>query len=82
MEECNNATLSDLDAAADLFRDALDRRPAPHPLRGFSLRDLADALLTRFSLTGLLQDLDKAMTLLAEQVIGWKSQLDVRNHPF
>ena len=64
---CKNAvSLPDLDTAIDLFRQALDRRPALHPLRSDSLKDLARALVTRFSLTNQLQDLNQAIFLLDE----------------
>ncbi|KIM75665.1 hypothetical protein PILCRDRAFT_13440 [Piloderma croceum F 1598] len=59
LEECNAAVpLSDLDTAISLFQETLDRRPAPHPLRSDSLKDLAGALVARFSLTNQRQDLD------------------------
>jgi hypothetical protein len=59
-------SLSNLDTAIYLFREALDQRAAPHPLRSESLKDLAGALVTRFSLTNQYSDLDQAMVSLAQ----------------
>lgn len=88
-QECykNAAPISNLDTAIHLFREALDRRPPPHPLRSDSRKDLARALFARFSLIGQFQDLDQAIFLLGEVMqelddisMGTRgeSQLDVR----
>jgi hypothetical protein len=61
------APLSDLETSISLFRQALDRRPAPHPLRSDSISDLAVALVTRFSLANQRQDLEEAKLLRGEQ---------------
>ncbi|KIM82633.1 hypothetical protein PILCRDRAFT_70495, partial [Piloderma croceum F 1598] len=58
------ASLSTLDTAIYLFREALDRRPTPHPMRSNSLKDVAGALVTRFSLTNQSQDLDQGIQIL------------------
>lgn len=63
--------LSDLDAAVRLFRDALDRRPAPHPLRLDLIKGLTSVLVTRFSLTDRYQDLDQALLLHGEMLNVW-----------
>ena len=69
LEECNAASsLSDLDTVIYLFRKALNQRLAPHPMRSRSLKDLAEALLTRFCLTNRLEDLDQAILLHNEVV--------------
>ena len=60
------ASLADLETAIYLFREALDRRPAPHPLRSDSLNDLAAALVTRFVQTNQRRDLDEALQLRFE----------------
>jgi hypothetical protein len=69
LEECTNAApFSDLDTAIHLFQEALNRRLAPHPLRSDSLKDLAGALVTKFSLTTQRQDFDEALLLCCEFV--------------
>ena len=79
LQECRvAASLSNLDNVIDLFGQAFYRRPTPHPLRVDSLRNLADALLTRFSLTNRSEDLDNAASLYVNMVIEWQSQVDVR----
>jgi hypothetical protein len=54
----------------------LDRRPAPHPLRLNSAKDLAGALVLRFSYTKQDEDLDSAMVLRAEAVREWQDIFD------
>jgi hypothetical protein len=67
LAECKaEASLADLETAIYLFREALDRRPAPHSLRSDSLNDLAAALVTRFSQTNQSRDLDEAIQLRCE----------------
>jgi len=87
LQECKDTTpLSDLNTAIYLFHDVLNRRPAPHPLRSASLKDLVRALMTRFNVTNQRQDLDQAILWLVEVVcerygvlagFGGQSQLDV-----
>lgn len=77
LEECKNAApLSDVNTAIYLFREALDRRPAPHPLRLNLVKDLAGALVLRFSYTKQDEDLDSAMVLRAEAVSEWQDIFD------
>jgi hypothetical protein len=67
LDECKHAvSLSHLDNAVYMFQETLDRRPGSHPLQSKSLKDLAGALLTRFSLTHQYEDLDLAIVLLRE----------------
>jgi hypothetical protein len=67
LEECNDsASLSDLDTAIYLFRETLNKPPASHPPRSHSLKGLAGALVTRFSLTKQHEDLDKSLSLRDE----------------
>jgi hypothetical protein len=69
LEECRDAaSLSDLDTAIYRFNKALDQHSAPHPMRSHSLKNLAEALLIRFSLINRLQDLDQAISLHSEVV--------------
>lgn len=69
LEECKyTAPLSHIDTAVYLFREALNRRPAPHPLWSDSVKDLAGALLTRFSWTNQHQDLSQAILLYGKMV--------------
>ncbi|KIM75667.1 hypothetical protein PILCRDRAFT_78642, partial [Piloderma croceum F 1598] len=71
LEECKDAAmLSNLDTAIYLFREALNQRPAPHPLQSDSIKDLAAALVTRFSLTNQRHDLAQAISLLTEGMDG------------
>jgi hypothetical protein len=64
LEECKHAApLSDLDVAIHQFQEALDRRPTPHPLRSGSLKDLAGALVIKFSMTKQHEDLDQSLLL-------------------
>ena len=78
LEECKHAApLSDLDAAIHQFQEALDRRPAPHPLRSSSLKDLAGALVIRFSLTKQHEDLDRSLLLRGEVQTGEEFRIDV-----
>ena len=68
------ASLSTLDNAIYLFRETLNRRPTPHPMRSNSLKDVAGALLTRFSLTKQRQDLDQAIQMWGEVLMGIEGQ--------
>jgi hypothetical protein len=69
LAECKDAApLLDLETAIYLFREALDRRPVPHPLRSDSLDDLSEALVTRFIQTNQRQDLEEAILLHGEVV--------------
>jgi len=71
LEECKAAaSLSDLDTAIGLFEEILARCPLPNPLRSDSLKDLAGALLTRFSLTTHPQDLEHALSRFIDLVNG------------
>jgi hypothetical protein len=80
LEECTNAApLSSLDTAVYLFNESLDRRPAPHTFRSDSLKDLAGALLVRFSLTNQRQDLNQAISMCQEVIREmYNTGLDVR----
>jgi hypothetical protein len=83
LEECKDAApLSDLDTAIYLFREALDMRQVPHPLRSDSLKDLAAALVTRFSLTSQREDLDEAILMFHKAGVNVLAGilLDVRTH--
>ena len=65
--ECKGAApFSDLETAIYLFREALARCPQPHSLQLDSFKDLAAALLTRFSFTNNREDLDEALTLFCQ----------------
>jgi hypothetical protein len=76
LEECKPAaSLSTLDTAIYLLREALDRCPTPHPMRSNSLKDVAGALVTRFSLTNRRQDLDQAIQMWGEVLMGIEGQL-------
>jgi hypothetical protein len=78
LEECKAAaSLSDLDTAISLFREALNQRPPPHPLRSDSLKDLAGALVTRFSLTNQRQDLDQAIQMCDEVLTAIEGQFQL-----
>jgi hypothetical protein len=69
LDECKDAaSLCDLNTAIYLFGEAVNQRPAPHPLRSDSLMDLAAALVTRFNLTNQDQDICQAMSLYSEAV--------------
>jgi hypothetical protein len=69
LEECKaEASLADLETAIYLFREALDRRPAPHPLRSDSIKQLAAALVIRYTQTDQPQDLDEAILLHYEDM--------------
>lgn len=69
LAECKKAApISALNTAIDQFREALDQRPAPHPLRSNSLKNLAAALVSRFSHTNRREDLDDALFLLCDKM--------------
>jgi hypothetical protein len=70
------ALLSDLETAIYLFREALDRRPSPNPLRSDSLEDFAEALVARFMWTSQIQSLDEVCLLHCEIVNLWKDRLE------
>jgi hypothetical protein len=86
-EECKNAgLLLDLDTSISLFGEALDLRPEGHSLRSDSLKNLAAALVTRFSITRQNQDFHRIIGLLCDLVrglphpstaAGYESLLDV-----
>lgn len=61
MEYEESTKLSDLETAVNLFREALVQRPAPHPLRTDSRRDLSRALVVRHWEAGQIEDLDEAI---------------------
>jgi hypothetical protein len=78
LKECQATdSLSALDTTIYLFREALDRRPTPHPMRSNSLKDVARVLFTRFTLTNESQDLDQAIQMWGEET-GGQTQLSVR----
>ncbi|KAF8501303.1 CHAT domain-containing protein [Gautieria morchelliformis] len=56
----------DLEEAISLHREALELRPAPHPLRSDSLNNIANALSTRFEQSGRHEDLEEAISLHRE----------------
>jgi hypothetical protein len=75
LEECKAAaSLSTLNTAIYLFREALDRRPTPHPMRSNSLKDIAGALVTRFNLINQRQDLYQAIQIWGEVLMGMERQ--------
>jgi hypothetical protein len=59
-----NCMLAGCNPAAhiNLLRETLLRHPAPHPYRTDSVIDFATALVTEFSETSQLQDLDEAIS--------------------
>jgi hypothetical protein len=82
LKECNDAaSVVDLNTAIFLFQEALNRRPVPHPLHSDSLKDIAAALVTRFTVANDREDLDEAMSLFREAVSGMVSQPEVRVSP-
>ena len=69
LEECKDAaSLSNLNTSIYLFHKALNLRPPPHPFRTDSLRDLAEALATRFYLTNRYQDFYQAFALRGQVI--------------
>jgi hypothetical protein len=67
--ECKHAvSLSHIDTAVYIFQEVLERRPESHPSQPMSLKNLAGALLTRFSLSNRYEDLDQAIVLLRESM--------------
>jgi hypothetical protein len=60
------AQISSLDGAILLHQNALHLRAAPHVQRSASLRGLGLAFAERFHLTGKLQDLHEAISLLRQ----------------
>lgn len=75
------ASLSDLDTAIHLFREAVNRRPAPHPLRLDSFGDLAAALVTRFCLTDKREDLHEAFSLYDQVATGPVRGIEAGDQP-
>jgi hypothetical protein len=64
LEECKEAaSLPNLNTSIYLFHKALNLRPPPHPFRTDSLKDLSEALATRFYLTNQCQDFYQAVAL-------------------
>ncbi|RXW14223.1 hypothetical protein EST38_g11631 [Candolleomyces aberdarensis] len=59
-------TLTDLDRAISLYREALKLRPSPHPNRSIPLNNLGSALLDRHWLTGNMVDLEEAISVYSE----------------
>lgn len=55
--------VTDLDAAVQLMRRALESSPTGHPDRPMYLSNLGDVLRTRFEHTGTPEDLDEAIAL-------------------
>jgi hypothetical protein len=70
-------SLSTLDTAIYLFREVLDLRPTPHPMRSNSLKDVAGALFTRFTLSNETDYLYQAIEMWSEEAEG-QFQLSVR----
>jgi hypothetical protein len=69
LNECHKAaSISSLDTAITLHRDALHIRTLPHASRPASLSSLASALYSRFYRTGQLQDLDEAVSIYRESL--------------
>lgn len=68
--------ISKLDTAVSLLRDALILQPRLDAQRSASLSGLAMALMTRFTLTSRLQDLDEAILLFSEAL-----ELPLENRP-
>ena len=62
------ASISSLDTAISLHRDALRIQTPPHVSRPASLAGLASALHSRFYRTGHVQDLDEAVSLCQEAI--------------
>jgi hypothetical protein len=75
------ASLSDLNTAIYLFREAVNRRPAPHPLQLDSLGDLAAALVTRFLLTDKREDLHEAFSLYDQIATGTVRGIETGDQP-
>ena len=84
LEGCKDtAVFSHLDIAIHLFRQVLEQRPAAHPLRADSLKDLARALSTRFSFTKQHEDLEQAILLrveIVQQVQGMSAEGPLQNN--
>jgi hypothetical protein len=69
-----------LDTAIHLLRQSLAQRPVPHSRRPDSLDRLATALVTRFSHTVQIQDVDEALLLRLEALmLGHNSSEPERN---
>jgi hypothetical protein len=69
LDECKDSSpLSDFDTTIYLISEALDRIPAANPCRVDLRKDLAGALITRFSLTKQEDDLDHFLYLWGEVV--------------
>ncbi|KAJ2934815.1 hypothetical protein H1R20_g2227, partial [Candolleomyces eurysporus] len=59
-------SLTDLDEAISLAREALKFRPFPHPDRSVSLNSLGNALLHRHRVTGTMADVEEAISMYRE----------------
>jgi hypothetical protein len=69
LDECQHAApLPDLDTAIYLFREALDQCKTIDPLRSNLLKDLAAALVMRFSLTNERGNLSDALDMFTQAV--------------
>ncbi|RXW23891.1 hypothetical protein EST38_g1942 [Candolleomyces aberdarensis] len=59
-------SLTDLDEAISLAREALEFRPSPHPDRSISLNNLGNALLGRYRLTGNMAGIEEVISVYRE----------------
>ncbi|KAG2005656.1 mucin-like protein 1 [Coprinopsis cinerea AmutBmut pab1-1] len=59
-------TMSDLEEAIRLYREALATWPPGHPYRLYSLHNLGSSLLSLFRFSGSENDIDEAVDLLEE----------------
>ncbi|KAJ2930657.1 hypothetical protein H1R20_g6445, partial [Candolleomyces eurysporus] len=70
-------SLTDMDEAISLHREALQLRPSPDPDRSNSLANLGSALLDRYWLKGTMADLEEAVSVYREAL-----NLRPSFHPF
>ncbi|KAJ2936445.1 hypothetical protein H1R20_g648, partial [Candolleomyces eurysporus] len=59
----NTRSPMDWDEAISLYREALDLRPPPHPSRSDSLNTLGNALIDRYQFTGIMANLEEAISV-------------------
>lgn len=59
----------DLNASIYLLHEALLERQHPHPMRIYSLADLASSLVNRFAYLDIAEDLDQAISLIRWDLI-------------